>query len=265
LQLTYCSVYFLAERVIEFEQDEESEEEPEPMETDQPNTEIVESQTSLVTEQLNNEPVVTTTTETTSTSIQPSTGATTVTTTTTTESTSAHSASIATTKTSENSIPGGPSSLLNNKAISSIQQEEEMEDDESRSQTPKLDDISDEEPDPTLDNDDDDNDTDNMNDPSKHPALAPHAQAHMTDDDMMTDSTAATPQTEETTPMPQLDDEDMEEQSTTNAPAHPLSQEILTGIMAQDDIASLNNDSPAIQTPEDISSVSHPHNPMGDN
>src|SRR5688572_26623163 len=38
----------------------------------------------------------------------------------------------------ENAIPGGPSTMLSNKAISSIQQEAEEEDDDLRSQTPKL-------------------------------------------------------------------------------------------------------------------------------
>jgi hypothetical protein len=151
----------------------------------------------------------------------------------------------------DNAIPGGLSTILSNKAISSIQQEEE--DDDQRSQTPKLDDISDVE-DLNADNDDDDdNDVDSINDPSKHPALAPHAQARMTDDDM-TDSEAATPQTitEGNTPMPLLEDDSMEE--TSNQP-HPLSQEILTGATSflhhNEDNGSLNNDSPAIQTPED--------------
>lgn len=147
---------------------------------------------------------------------------------------------------SEQNIPGGPSSLLTNKALSSVQQD--MEDNESRSQTPKLDDISDEELDPTLENDDDDT-VDNMSDPSKHPALAPHAQAHLSDDESMADT--ATPQTEGNTPMPQLEDDDMEEPTTQIS--HPLSQEILTSVT--NDLPSMNNDSPAVQTPEDV--VSH--------
>ncbi|KAG2236894.1 hypothetical protein INT48_002707 [Thamnidium elegans] len=151
-------------------------------------------------------------------------------------------------KKSEQSIPGGPSSLITNKAISSVRQDD-MDEDDSRSQTPKLNDISDEEVDQRNDNDDDDDTVDNMDDPSKHPALAPHAQVHMTDDEAMTDSTAATPQTESNTPMPQLEDDHMEESPQI---AHPLSQEILTSIIASEEIASLNNDSPAIQTPEDV-------------
>lgn len=262
-----------SERVIEFEEDEESEEEPEPMETDQPST-ATESNTATNTEL----PATTTTstTETTTTSTQKDTSTTSTTeSVTVTNSTTNEGTNKVANK--EDSIPGGPSSLLN-KAISNIQHEDansSMEEDtESRSQTPKLDDISDEEPDPSRDNDDDDDDDNDVNNPSKHPALAPHAQAHTTDDDM-TDSAAATPQTDVTTPMPGLDEDDvMGEPSTTtttsNAPpaaavAHPLSQEILTGIMAQDDISSLNNDSPAIQTPEDtIPPVNHPHNPIQD-
>lgn len=212
---------YVAERTIEYEQDEESEEEPEAMETEQP-TEVaqVETQDNQVTEtnhsEVNQQVISSEITETT----------------------------IPNSNKSEQNIPGGPSSLLANKAILSVQQED-MDGDESRSQTPKLDDISDEEIDPTLENEDDDDTVDNMNDPSKHPALAPHAQAHLSDDESMTDSTTATPQTEGNTPMPLLEDDDMEEPATQ---AHPLSQEILTTTNEP----SLNNDSPAVQTPEDI-------------
>ncbi|KAI9476566.1 MAG: hypothetical protein EXX96DRAFT_484898 [Benjaminiella poitrasii] len=158
----------------------------------------------------------------------------------------------------ENTLPGGSSSFLTNKVVSSVQQQDDDDDDEQRSQTPKLDDISDFE-DPNANNEDD-NDTDSINDPSKHPALAPHAQAHMTDDEM-TDSTAATPQTttESNTPIPLLEDESMDEtnnDSNHHIPAgpHPLSQEILAGtttFMNTDDAQPLNNDSPIIQTSED--------------
>lgn len=150
-------------------------------------------------------------------------------------------ASKTTIETSDIGNPGGQSTMLINKSLSSVQQEEE--EDDTRSMTPKLDDISDVD---NADNEDEDNDVDSINDPSKHPALAPHAQARMTDDDM-TDSTAATPQTttEENTPMPMLEDEPIHGQQP-----HPLSQEILSGatqfISNNDD-----NDSPAIQTPED--------------
>lgn len=252
--------------MIEFEEDEESEEEPEPMETDQPST-IAESSTG---EQSTNEPTVTTT-STAETITQKDNNVTTATTDSVTATAKADGTTEATkVANKEDSIPGGPSSLLN-KAISTIQHEDSnsMEEDvESRSQTPKLDDISDEEPDPSRDVDDDDDDDNDVNNPSKHPALAPHAQVHTTDDDM-TDSAAATPQTEVTTPMPGLDDDDMMGEPTqataAAAAAHPLSQEILTGIIAQDDMSSLNNDSPAIQTPEDTIPVTHPHNPIEDN
>ncbi|GAA5801045.1 hypothetical protein HPULCUR_006487 [Helicostylum pulchrum] len=220
------------ERVIEYEQDEESEEEPEPMETEQ-STEVEQVEPKLETE------VPVTTVEQVPESIQESEN-----------KTVEPVVDAPNSKKSEESIPGGPSSLITNKAISSVQQDD-LDDDNSRSQTPKLNDISDEEVDQTTHNndDDDDDDVDNMNDPSKHPALAPHAEVHMTDDEAMTDSTAATPQTESNTPMPQLEDDHMEEPPQI---AHPLSQEILTGIIATEEIASLNNDSPAIQTPEDV-------------
>ncbi|CAO3686521.1 unnamed protein product [Rhizopus microsporus] len=115
----------------------------------------------------------------------------------------------------ETTVNNGP---VINKAIDAIQQEQE--DDEKRSHTPKLDDISDEEPEPSLDNEDEDNDADNINDPSKHPAFAPHAQAHMTDDDLMTNSAAATPNTftENNTPMPSnAEDETMEDVTENKA------------------------------------------------
>ncbi|KAI8091050.1 uncharacterized protein B0P05DRAFT_528555 [Gilbertella persicaria] len=161
-----------SERAIQFEPDEESEEEPEPMETESSTlAESTENQNSTLSKQ--------------------------------------------------DTIPGGPSSLITNKAISALQQDDD--DDEQRSQTPKLDDISDDEENRNNE-DEEDNDVDSINDPSKHPALAPHAQARMTDDDL-TDSAAATPQTEGT-PM-------MEEDSTATQP-HPLSQEILSGTMQTD-------------------------------
>lgn len=235
--------------------------------------------TTTTTTDQNNEPVTTTVVETTTTTKEPSKELTTTKTTeaiTTSASGVVESSTTTTTSfgyadkvtsSSKNEIPGGPSSLISNKALSSVQKEEDMDEDEQRSQTPKLDDISDEEPDPTLDNDDDDNDVDSINDPSKHPALAPHAQARMTDDEAttMTDSTAATPQTEGNTPMPLLEeDDDMEEVSQQHQHqqpqvAHPLSQEIYSSILASgEDVNSLNNDSPAIQTPEDIVNVSDP-------
>lgn len=177
--------------------------------------------------------------------------------TTTTTSVENHSSSTTTTtlpnsQHSEQTIPGGTSTLLTNKTLSTVQQE--MEEDDRRSETPKLDDISDDEVNTNFVNEEDS--ADNMNDASKHPALAPHAQAHLSeeeergeDDVSMTDS--ATPQTEGNTPMPPLDEDDMEHTNSMNA--HPLSQEILTGV--PHDMASLNNDSPAVQTPEDV--VSH--------
>ncbi|KAI8882517.1 hypothetical protein K501DRAFT_333963 [Backusella circina FSU 941] len=110
-------------------------------------------------------------------------------------------------------IPGGHSSLLQSSAMNKTVSTLQMEDDE-RSHTPNLDDISDVESDRNLD-DDNDNDVDSVSDPSKHPALAPHAQAHMTDDDMMTDSSVATPADERA-------DQVMEE--AIQHP-HPLSQE----------------------------------------
>ncbi|KAF1797692.1 hypothetical protein FB192DRAFT_1335155 [Mucor lusitanicus] len=201
-----------SDKVIEFEQDEESEEEPEPMETDQT-------------------PAVTTTVVEQSDAVKASEVI-----------------------LDESSIPGGPSSIISNKAVSSLVAEDAEDDDDQRSQTPKLDDISDDE-EKNRNDDDEDNDVDSINDASKHPALAPHAQAHMTDDDM-TDSTVATPQTttEGNTPMPMLEDEPMEESTASSTLPHPLSQEILTGATAfinNEDNASMNNDSPAIQTPED--------------
>ncbi|KAI8088519.1 hypothetical protein BDF21DRAFT_491522 [Thamnidium elegans] len=218
-----------SERVIEYEQDEESEEEPEPMETEQ-STEVEQVEPKIETEQ----PVTKVEQETESNQES--------------EKKIEAVGDAPNSKKSEQSIPGGPSSLITNKAISSVRQDD-MDEDDSRSQTPKLNDISDEEVDQRNDNDDDDDTVDNMDDPSKHPALAPHAQVHMTDDEAMTDSTAATPQTESNTPMPQLEDDHMEESPQI---AHPLSQEILTSIIASEEIASLNNDSPAIQTPEDV-------------
>ncbi|CEP09941.1 hypothetical protein [Parasitella parasitica] len=258
-----------SDRVIEFEQDEVSEEEPEPMETDQTQlaathgTEQAESDKAEgITNQGSAAPADGTTTV--SDTVAPrdtadgqekiSSSTTQQSETTTASSNTADDAAIAPGNTikklDESAIPGGPSSIISNKAISSIVAEDE-EDDDQRSQTPKLDDISDE--DNTNADDDEDNDVDSINDPSKHPALAPHAQAHMTDDDM-TDSTVATPQTttEGNTPMPLLEDETMAE--PTNTLPHPLSQEILTGttaFMNNEDTGSLNNDSPAIQTPED--------------
>lgn len=258
--------------MIEYEQDEESEEEPEPMETDQTPiaTTIVEQVESAKTESGANEVSVNETTVSESTVDGQEKISTTTTTTTTTEqsedksNTTTDIAAKATTiisapnttsdnalkKLDETNIPGGPSSIISNKAVSSIVEEED--DDDQRSQTPKLDDISDDEK-TNMEDDEEDNDVDSINDASKHPALAPHAQAHMTDDDM-TDSTVATPQTttEGNTPMPLLEDEPMEESSNTLP--HPLSQEILTGATAfinNEDTGSLNNDSPAIQTPED--------------
>ncbi|KAG1439047.1 hypothetical protein G6F56_012425 [Rhizopus delemar] len=115
-------------------------------------------------------------------------------------------------------IPSEPT--ITNKPLNAIQQEQ-TEEEEKLSHTPKLDDISDEEPEQTLDNDDDDNDVDNMNDPSKHPAIA-HAEAHMTDDDLLTDSAAATPSfTENDTPMPNSLDEIMEKSENKDIPPSP--------------------------------------------
>ncbi|CAO3656163.1 unnamed protein product [Mucor hiemalis] len=152
-----------SERVIEFEEDEESEEEPEPMETDQPST-IAESSTG---EQSTNEPTVTTT-STAETITQKDNNVTTATTDSVTATAKADGTTEATkVANKEDSIPGGPSSLLN-KAISTIQHEDSnsMEEDvELRSQTPKLNDISDEEPDPSRDVDDDDDDDNDVNNP----------------------------------------------------------------------------------------------------
>ncbi|KAI7901294.1 uncharacterized protein BX663DRAFT_514034 [Cokeromyces recurvatus] len=159
----------------------------------------------------------------------------------------------------KDTIPGGPSSLiLTNKVVSSVQQQDDDDDDEQRSQTPNLDDISDVE-DPNANNDDS-NDVDSVNDPSKHPALAPHAQPHLTDDDM-TDSAAATPQTttDSNTPMTILGDDTMPETNNNNnqhiqTGPHPLSQEILTGATAfinNADVNPLNNTLTDVQAPED--------------
>ena len=260
--------------MIEYEQDEESEEEPEPMETDQTPiaTTIVEQvetakadgsaneassnettalETAAVKDNVDGQEKISTTTTTTTEQPKETSNTTADITATakTTTSTPNKTPDNAPKKLDETSIPGGPSSIISNKAVSSIMEEE---DDDERSQTPKLDDISDDEK-TNAEDDEEDNDVDSINDASKHPALAPHAQAHMTDDDM-TDSTVATPQTttEGNTPMPLLEDEPMEESS--NALPHPLSQEILTGataFMNNEDTGSLNNDSPAIQTPED--------------
>ncbi|EPB83562.1 hypothetical protein HMPREF1544_09664 [Mucor circinelloides 1006PhL] len=267
-----------SDKVIEFEQDEESDEEPEPMETDQTpvatTTTVVEQVETVKTEGTTSEATGTSVSETiavkdtadgqerVSTTNITSTGQPSNTSTDTAAATATTTAHIATTSTSntasekkldESSIPGGPSSIISNKAVSSIAAEDAEDDDDQRSQTPKLDDISDDE-EKNRDDDGEDNDVDSINDASKHPALAPHAQAHMTDDDM-TDSTVATPQTttEGNTPMPMLEDEPMEESATNTLP-HPLSQEILTGTTAfinNEDNGSMNNDSPAIQTPED--------------
>ncbi|GAN07966.1 hypothetical protein MAM1_0184c07471 [Mucor ambiguus] len=274
-----------SDKVIEFEQDEESEEEPEPMETDQTplaTTTVVEQVETVKTEGITNEKTsgaaasettvvkdiadgqekVATATITateqpsnTLTDANATAAATTITTTTTTTTTTATTSNATDEKKlDESSIPGGPSSIISNKAVSSIVTEDAEDDDDQRSQTPKLDDISDDE-EKNRNDDDEDNDVDSINDASKHPALAPHAQAHMTDDDM-TDSTVATPQTttEGNTPMPMLEDEPMEESTANSTLPHPLSQEILTGATAfinNEDNGSMNNDSPAIQTPED--------------
>ncbi|KAG2200728.1 hypothetical protein INT47_002772 [Mucor saturninus] len=228
-----------SERTIEYEQDEESEEEPEPMETE-PSLETapVETTTDIHIAETNEgtEQTTTTTTATTTTTVNDTVTAT---------ATGVEISTMPNSSQSEQTIPGGPSTLLTNKALTTVQQD--MEEDNRRSETPKLDDISDEEVTTVLEEED-------GADASKHPALAPHAQAHLSDDDeSMTDSTAVTPQTEGNTPMPQLEggDEDMEQTNALNA--HPLSQEILTGV--PHDMASLNNDSPSVQTPEDV--VSH--------
>lgn len=259
-----------ADKVIEFEQDEESEEEPEPMETDQTPavtttvveqsdavkaSEVIVSETTAIKETADGQEevslsTITATEQPSTTSIDANAAATTTTTTTTTTTSNTTGEK----KLDESSIPGGPSSIISNKAVSSLVAEDAEDDDDQRSQTPKLDDISDDE-EKNRNDDDEDNDVDSINDASKHPALAPHAQAHMTDDDM-TDSTVATPQTttEGNTPMPMLEDEPMEESTASSTLPHPLSQEILTGATAfinNEDNASMNNDSPAIQTPED--------------
>jgi len=281
---SYLTHTHTADKVIEFEQDEESEEEPEPMETDQAasaTTTVVEQvetattqgtaseatvsevtavkdtadgqekvslTTITATEQPSNPPTDANATTAAAAAAAATTATTTATTTTTTTTTGSDK------KLDESSITGGPSSIISNKAVSSIVAEDAEDDDDQRSQTPKLDDISDDE-EKNRNDDDEDNDVDSINDASKHPALAPHAQAHMTDDDM-TDSTVATPQTttEGNTPMPMLEDEPMEESAASNTLPHPLSQEILTGATAfinNEDNGSMNNDSPAIQTPED--------------
>ncbi|KAI8334063.1 hypothetical protein BD560DRAFT_414823 [Blakeslea trispora] len=112
----------------------------------------------------------------------------------------------------ENSVPGGPSTL-SNKPLIALQKEEE---EEQRSQTPKLSDISDDEQNKQNLEEEEDNDVDSINDASKHPALAPHAQARLTDDDF-TDSTAAEPMAE----------------NVPSHTSHPLSQEIHQGYSAE--------------------------------
>lgn len=228
--------------MIEFEQDE-SDEEPEPMETEQDPTNNDEQLGSDEVKNIETETIATTTTTTNTEGAATTTTTTTITENTSTSNENNEPVSNTTIETTQESstIPGGHSAMLVNKTVSSVQQEED--DDDSRSITPKLDDISDVD---NEDNDDEDNDLDSINDASKHPALAPHAHARMTDDDM-TDSTAATPQTttEENTPMPMLEDEPIRDQQP-----HPLSQEILSGA-SQFLNNNEDNDSSAIQTPED--------------
>ncbi|KAI8982450.1 hypothetical protein BDF20DRAFT_867036 [Mycotypha africana] len=224
-----------SERVIEFEPEEESGDEAvAPMETDQPssdaNAEV--KATNIDTDnakKTDNIPASQQRSVTSSTTQQS-----TVTTNTVPENkngSNTNSNKILSIK--DNSIPGGPSSLLTNKTISSVQQQEDVndDDDDQRSQTPKLNDISDTDADK---DDNDEDDIDSINDPSKHPALAPHAEARMTDDDMTIDSVAATPQdtstTAENTPMPVLDDDQQQEDGSMEVDhqqPHPLSQEIL--------------------------------------
>ncbi|KAI8383072.1 hypothetical protein BD560DRAFT_386030 [Blakeslea trispora] len=173
-----------SDRVIQFEPDEESEEEPEPMELEQttqsePTTQT--EPTNKVDKEVNSEKTLS--------------------------------------FSNENSVPGGPSTL-SNKPLVALQKEEEEE--EQRSQTPKLSDISDDEQNKQNLEEEEDNDVDSINDASKHPALAPHAQARLTDDDF-TDSTAATPQTEDT---PMAED-------VPSHTSHPLSQEIHQGHSAE--------------------------------
>ncbi|KAI9283206.1 hypothetical protein BY458DRAFT_583079 [Sporodiniella umbellata] len=167
-----------SERLIEFEEDEESEHEVESMETTQvaAKKEVEEKQDIEMKE-----------------------------------------ASGVATKETEVEQPTTINKLLNNV------KQEQPEEEENQSHTPKLDDISDEEPEQSLDNEDDDNDADNINDPSKHPALAPHAEAHMTDDDLLTDSTAATPFTENDTPLPNSLNEITEEPENKIASPKPAS------------------------------------------
>ncbi|KAI8988937.1 hypothetical protein BDB01DRAFT_895656 [Pilobolus umbonatus] len=190
-----------SDRVIEFEEDESEEE----VETAEQTRRILMEQKQADQSTINNTNIVDTTN--TANNIVISEGST--------------SMEIEDTKNSMDSIPGGPSAFtqsFTNKIISNVQQGDE---DERRSETPKLDDISDDERESNID-DNGDNDVDSINDPAKHPALAPHAHAHLTDDDMLTDSAAVTPMTEASTPLPLLD-EPMEDIVHVS---HPLSREI---------------------------------------
>ncbi|KAI8327269.1 hypothetical protein EDC96DRAFT_532253, partial [Choanephora cucurbitarum] len=189
-----------SDRVIQFEPDEESEEEPEPMDLEQ-TTQVELNETATV------EPLATAATAATTTEAENKANL------EKTQNNQGQTAFLS----DESSIPGGPSTLITNKPLAALQKEDE---DEQRSQTPKLSDISDDEQNKQNVDEDEDNDIDSINDASKHPALAPHAQARLTDDDF-TDSTAATPQTEDT-PM-------MEDMSAANQGSHPLSQEIQQG------------------------------------
>ncbi|KAI8073169.1 hypothetical protein BC940DRAFT_290702 [Gongronella butleri] len=90
-----------------------------------------------------------------------------------------------------------------NKQVSSLMEEE----DDSRTPTPKLSDVSDADPDAMLDDDDDDDKSNDLNDASQHPAYAPHVHPRLTDDEQIDSlatseqtSTVATPQTDSFAP-----------------------------------------------------------------
>ncbi|KAG0171703.1 hypothetical protein DFQ28_000714 [Apophysomyces sp. BC1034] len=68
--------------------------------------------------------------------------------------------------------------------------------DEECTHTPKLEEISDVEPENNTDKDDEESNGDDVNDPARHPASIPHVHPRLTDDEAM-DSIDVTPRTEE--------------------------------------------------------------------
>ncbi|KAF7728185.1 hypothetical protein EC973_006579 [Apophysomyces ossiformis] len=68
--------------------------------------------------------------------------------------------------------------------------------DEECTHTPKLEDVSDVEPENNTDKDDEESNGDDINDPARHPASIPHVHPRLTDDEAM-DSVGVTPRTEE--------------------------------------------------------------------